>query len=124
MENLECKRVILTEDKVLASTRTTNHKRIYREVIAKWETQPPVIHKTNEGNTYRSKWEIPVLSETMYTDASIKTVDESVINILKGDEAKVYTSAVMITTKEKKDQKGKISALRLMSEQTNLGATS
>ena len=120
----KCMRVIVTEDKILTTLRTENCKKIYREVVAIWETQPPMIHKTDEDNKYKEKWEITTLSETMYTDASIKTVEGNVMDILSGQEAKVYTSAVMITTKDTREQEGKISALRLMSEQTTLGATS
>ena len=43
-----CKRVILAEDKIMATARTRNHKRIYREVIAARETQAPLRHVREE----------------------------------------------------------------------------
>ena len=60
----------------------------------------------------------------IYIDASIKTEEGSVIDILRGIEAKVYTSAVILSTKDTNDQEGQISTLRIMSERKTLGATS
>ena len=71
-----CKRVLMTEDMVMTTTRTINHKRIYREVVAVWESQPPLMHIREDETDYKSRWKIPILSDTIYTDASIKRKKE------------------------------------------------
>ena len=47
---------------------------------------------------------MPVLSETIYTDESVKTEEGTIIEILAGIDPKIYTSAVIISSKDTRDQ--------------------